>query len=280
MAARVLRKQEVADAAKAFVSLHPEYECSSNERGFIIMPGNVQVSCSPEGKLDCNNPEIHDKLIEIIMDMEPVRAPNPAPKTSGRANVPAPMRNGQGKGLDTLTPTDIIQYINPKATEADAWLFLRFCQEKHLNPITKEAYLVIFEGKDGRQVSIITGKEAFTKKAEAHGQFDGFKAGVVVRNEAGQIEFDREGTFLLPKEELLGGWAEVMRKDRKTSFKSQVSFKEFNTGRKLWNTMPATMIRKVALVQALREAFPADLGGCYDRAEMDQAIEAEYEVRG
>ena len=32
--------------------------------------------------------------------------------------------------------------------------------------------------------------------------------------------------------------------------------------------MPATMIRKVALVQALREAFPSELSGMYDQSEM------------
>jgi hypothetical protein len=46
---------------------------------------------------------------------------------------------------------------------------------------------------------------------------------------------------------------------------------EYNTGKSSWAKIPATMIRKVALVQALREAFPSDLGGCYDSAEMDQA---------
>ena len=33
--------------------------------------------------------------------------------------------------------------------------------------------------------------------------------------------------------------------------------------------MPCLMIRKVAIVQALREAFPEDLGGLYDIDEMD-----------
>ena len=42
--------------------------------------------------------------------------------------------------------------------------------------------------------------------------------------------------------------------------------------------MPATMIRKVALVQVLREAFPGTFGGLYDRSEMDQAMDVEYEV--
>ena len=35
-----------------------------------------------------------------------------------------------------------------------------------------------------------------------------------------------------------------------------------------WSKKPATMIRKVALVQALREAFPANLGGMYAAEEV------------
>ena len=36
----------------------------------------------------------------------------------------------------------------------------------------------------------------------------------------------------------------------------------------MWAKMPATMIRKVALMQALREAFADDLAGMYDSSEM------------
>ena len=36
-----------------------------------------------------------------------------------------------------------------------------------------------------------------------------------------------------------------------------------------WSKKPGTMIRKVALCQALREAFPQTLGGMYDLAEVD-----------
>ena len=37
-----------------------------------------------------------------------------------------------------------------------------------------------------------------------------------------------------------------------------------------WSKKPATMIRKVALVQALREAFPKALGGMYTAEEQGQ----------
>ena len=54
----------------------------------------------------------------------------------------------------------------------------------------------------------------------------------------------------------------------------EVSFEEY-AGRKSdgslnsqWKSKPGTMIRKVAIVHALREAFPEDLQGLYDASEM------------
>ena len=48
----------------------------------------------------------------------------------------------------------------------------------------------------------------------------------------------------------------------------------------VWAKMPEVMIRKCALVNALREAFPGDLGGVYDSSEMGQAIDADFEEMG
>ena len=139
--------------------------------------------------------------------------------------------------------------------------------------MTKQVYLAIFESEKGdRNVSFIAGKEYFTEKAEMHPQFDGMKAGIIIRPKEGGALEHREGTFYLPSEEvLLGGWAEVFRKDRKISTKAEVVLAEYNTGKRNWAKMPGTMIRKVAIVQALRESFPQNLGGMYDRSEMDQA---------
>ena len=39
----------------------------------------------------------------------------------------------------------------------------------------------------------------------------------------------------------------------------------------MWAKMPALMIRKVALVSAMREAFSENVGGLYTTDEMDQS---------
>jgi phage recombination protein Bet len=205
-----------------------------------------------------------------------------------KAIVPSQARkpvNGQmAPPNGILTPRDIIDYINPKATEQEAYLFCEFCKRKGADPMTKQVYLVVYEGQSGRNVSFIAGKEYFTEKAEAHAQFDGFTAGIIVRPKDGGDLIHREGTFYLPSEEtLLGGWAEVHRKDRKIPVKAEIALSEYNTGKSMWAKMPSTMVRKVAIVQALRESFPANLGGMYDSSEMNQAgiadIDPEMEVK-
>lgn len=162
-----------------------------------------------------------------------------------------------------LTIDEIKKYICASATDQEAYTFLQLCNARGLNPFTKEAYLL----KYGSQAAtIVVGKDAFTRRAEEHPMFDGFEAGVIIQGED-ELEF-RDGTLVLKGDSLVGGWAKVHRKDCKVPFSTSISMSEYNTGKSSWSKMPATMIRKVALVQALREAFPSDLGGCYDSSEM------------
>ena len=163
----------------------------------------------------------------------------------------------------------IKRYICPTATDQEAFMFMQLCKAQGLNPFLKEAYLV----KYGNQAAtIITGKDTFTKRADRLPQYDGFKAGVIVLSQ-GKVTH-REGSFFVVGEELLGGWAEVFRKDRGQSFRNEVSLAEYERKKadgslmSNWKTMPATMIRKVALVQSLREAFPDEFGGMYSPEEM------------
>ena len=79
--------------------------------------------------------------------------------------------------------------------------------------------------------------------------------------------------MVLPDEKLVGGWAKVFIKGKEPEYQS-VSFDEY-AGRKKdgslnsqWAKKPGTMIRKVAVVQALREAFPDRFQGLYASEEM------------
>ncbi|MCQ5063252.1 recombinase RecT, partial [Faecalibacillus intestinalis] len=65
------------------------------------------------------------------------------------------------------------------------------------------------------------------------------------------------------REELVGGWCEVYRKDREperveVSLDEYVCKKKDGTVNAQWSGKPATMIRKVAVAQCLREAFTSE----------------------
>lgn len=166
-----------------------------------------------------------------------------------------------------LTQQDVMNYLvsgnADKVTDKEIKLFMELCKAQGLNPFIREAYLIKF----GQDAQIIVGKDVFLKRARANPDFKGFKAGVIVQNEKG-IE-KREGTFYIPQmEKLVGGWADVYIEGWAVPFQHTVALHEFNKSQSTWKNMPAVMIRKTALVQALREAFPEDLQALYDQSEM------------
>ena len=213
---------------------------------------------------------------------QPVIAPKTATSIVSRANIPTPQKKAVFGAMAKpasavgISAQDVINYINPKATEQEAVLFAEFCRRKGADPMTKDVYLVIYESPNGRQCNFIAGKEYFMKKAEEHPQFRGHEAGIIVASKNGESNdvTRREGTFWQPdREVLLGGWAQVYRADRDYPIMCEVPLADFDTKKNLWQRMPATMIRKVALVQALREAFPASLGGMYDSVEIQEGVQ-------
>lgn len=177
----------------------------------------------------------------------------------------------------TVTFDDVRNFICKEATIAECRIFLETCKQYHLNPFTKEAYLIHYDNKNGDTAStIVLGKTCYMKMAEAHPQYDGFEAGVIVMDEAAGELIHREGSIVYQGETLVGGWAKTYRKDRSRPFYEGVNFSEYDTKKSLWVTKPATMIRKVALVHTLREAFPATFGGLIDESEVPVDAEADF----
>ena len=157
-------------------------------------------------------------------------------------------------------------------TDQEVMMFLTLCKYQHLNPFLREAYLIKYGNSPA---TIATGKDTFTKRAAKNPNYKGKEAGIIVINLNGQIE-QREGTFALKDEQIVGGWARIFAKDREPELYT-VSFDEY-AGRKKdgslnsqWASKPATMIRKVAVVQGLRECFPEDFEGLYSPEEMATA---------
>lgn len=152
-------------------------------------------------------------------------------------------------------------------TSQEIKTFMRLCQAQRLNPFTKDAYLIKYGNSPA---TVIAGKETFTKRAQRNPRYRGYTAGITIVGTDGGLH-RREGSMMLAGETLVGGWCRVCIEGYDAPMYDEVSFAEYNTGKSNWLKIPATMIRKVAICHALREAFPEDLGGLYGSEEMDQA---------
>ena len=123
---------------------------------------------------------------------------------------------------------------------------------------------------------MVVSKDVFLKRAERNSEFDGLDAGIIVLNgESGELTYRKGAFYLKDREEVVGGWADVFRKNISHPTHIEVPVEEY-AGRtkdgKLnsqWSTKMATMIRKVAITQALRETFPNDFQSMYSEEEMN-----------
>jgi len=127
-----------------------------------------------------------------------------------------------------------------KLTEAQQNLFLNIATAMNLNPFKREIYVV----KYGDNCSIITGYQVYIKRAAQTGMLDGWKA---------ENTFDEKGTCT-------GATVTIHRKDQQFPFEWHVDMADFNTNRAEWKSKPNWMIKKVAIGQAFRLAFPEEVG--------------------
>lgn len=167
-------------------------------------------------------------------------------------------------------------------SERDAIKFMALCQAQRLNPFAGDAFLT---GYDNRQTgeatfSLITAHQAFLKRAESNGDYEGMESGIIFRNEDGKIE-EREGDFFLPEETVVGGWAKVYRKDRKPMYRRlSIAQRKPAYDTPFWSGVKAAeQIVKCAEADALRATFPTLLAGLHiDGEAMANAIEVVSDV--
>jgi len=175
-----------------------------------------------------------------------------------------------------MSVNEIRQFISPLATEAEAYIFLRFCQAQGLNPFINDAYLIKYDAKS--KASIVIGIQALLKRAASNPQYTGYQAGVVVLRNGEPVEL--QGSLVYKDSDVLvGGWAEISRKDWPKPTKVTVSLKEYNKRQAQWNERPATMIEKVALAQGLRRVFPQEVGVLFERQELETEIAEAEDIK-
>ena len=157
-----------------------------------------------------------------------------------------------------LSIADVKKYIAPTATDKELFMFMGIAKSYGLNPLKREIHFVKRKYKDanGNWVEVgssIVGYEVYLKRAERTGKLDGWKC---------WIERDDMGEKAV---------IEIKRKDQSLPIRWEVYRKEFDTEKSTWGKMPTFMLKKVAIAQGFRLAFPDDLGGMpYIPEEMPQ----------
>jgi len=178
--------------------------------------------------------------------------------------------NGEDVNLSFQIVRNYLTRGNAAVSDAEVIQFISLCRANQLNPFIGDAYLVKYMPRDpGRPADpaqMIISKGAFMKRGESNQQYKGYRAGVIIMRD-NKIIYE-EGSFFLPGDELVGGWAEVYRNDREHPVVARVRLQEYNTGKSTWAAKPGTMIRKVAIAQAFREAFPFAADGMFTQEEM------------
>jgi len=162
---------------------------------------------------------------------------------------------------------------NGTVTDPEISLFIALCDAQKLNPFIKEAHLIKY---GTTPATMVVSKDVFQKRADKHPQYVGKKAGIIILTADNKIDYREGGFYIKSAEKIVGGWCEVYRKDRTIPERIEVSFDEY-VGTKgdgsingQWSKKPSTMIRKVAVAQALREAFPQELQGMYSAEEFGE----------
>lgn len=163
-----------------------------------------------------------------------------------------------------LSSATVKRYINPFANEQEIALFLNQCVSFGLNPFKREIYLIKYKATD--PATFVVGYESYLKRAERTNKWAGMESGTV------------DG----PDGRPITAWVKVYRKDWERPLAHEVYFSEYcqykdewignqKTGKKIptrfWADKPRTMLKKVAIAQAFRMAFPDEMGGMPYAAE-------------
>ena len=169
--------------------------------------------------------------------------------------------------------------------DTELMLDLEIARQRGLNPFTGEMYYA----QDGRLAVTKSGESIL---AARNPNFTPPTTGLVVLTKDGELA-EREGSVKLPTDKIIGAWAKV----ESLGYETAISFYEYyngayvldencdkvkdakgfdkkktrsdgkTMGTNVWDSKPATMIRKVALTHALRECFPQVYSGIYDESE-------------
>ncbi len=161
-----------------------------------------------------------------------------------------------------LTKETIKKFLCPLASEQELTFGLQVAKTCQLNPIKKEIYFVKYSANHA--MSILTGYEVYLKRASRSSKCTGMRSwtegSIEQKNLKGMVEVG------------VKGWDKPLLHE--ADYNEYVQKKNDGTINKFWSEKPKTMIKKVAISQAFRMAFPDEFDGMpYTQDEMPDQSE-------
>ena len=183
-----------------------------------------------------------------------------------------PQPNSDEAFTPDVTRELLVKYLDTfglaaELTNEEKEQFIQVAIAYQLDPFRREIHCVPYGQGEYRKLSLIVGYEVYLKRAESTGRLNGWAVWT-------------EGTG-----EEMKAVVEIHRKDWATPFRHEVPWLEaaqYNREGKLtafWRRMPKFQLKKVAISQGFRLAFPDDLGGLpYDPSELPPEMSSERDV--
>jgi phage recombination protein Bet len=129
--------------------------------------------------------------------------------------------------------------LSKKLTPTQRDLCIKTALAFNLNPLKREVHFIPYNN----DIKIVVGYEVYLKKAEKTGKLDGWKVDVLGQGP------DMKAVVT------------IHRKDWTEAFIHETYFTEARQSSPIWLKMPRFMLKKVAIAQAFRLAFPEEMGG-------------------
>jgi len=144
--------------------------------------------------------------------------------------------------INNLTIKEVKELWCPLVSDKEFGLFIGICKSFGLNPFKREVYIIKYSASS--PASIVVGYEVYLKRADRTGKLDGWNVVIV------DSDTDNERAVIT-----------IFRKDFKNPFIWECYKKEVAKQQANWKSMPIFMLKKVAIGQGFRLAFPDEMGG-------------------
>lgn len=171
---------------------------------------------------------------------------------------------------DSFNLSEIKQIFAPKLTDSEFKIFVEMGKITNLNPFLKEIWAV----KYGDNAQIFIGRDGYRKSAQKNPNYDYHHVDAVYSNDNfhyDMIKGEVTHTYNFKERgKLVGAYAYLKKHNASRPTYVFVDLNEYDTGKSLWVTKKATMIKKVAEAQVFRMGFQELFAGTYSPEEYDE----------